>query len=119
VTHGLDQKVGRFWMTGFSSVWPMACRDLGRGKANRLTEDDLRMLHCSSASIIPCSRTLAFHLSWGSTPHGFTSPNVVAIVTVHLIRLWFRLKGRMSADCSLPIANIIYRRKTLAEGVLP
>lgn len=92
---GLDQKVGLLWMTAiiFGLAYGGAVI-VEEAKAEHLTKEDLQMLHLSISINHSMVEDPLLFISLGLSAAWLYLPRiVVAIVTVHLIRLWFRLSG--------------------------
>ena len=93
---GLDQKVGLLWMTAiiFGLAYGGAVI-VEEAKAEHLTKEDLQMLHLSISINHSMVEDPLLFISLGLSAAWLYIPRiVVAVVTVHLIRLWFRLSGR-------------------------
>ena len=91
---GLDAKVGLLWMTAiiFGLAYGGAVI-VEEAKAEHLSKEDLEMLHLSigiNHSMVedpPLFISLGLNACWLYIPR-----IVVAVITVHLIRLWYRFR---------------------------
>jgi Fe2+ transport system protein B len=93
---GLDQKVGLLWMTAvvFGLAYGGAVI-VEEAKAEHLSKEDLKMLHLSISINHSMVEDPLLFISLGlSAPWLYIPRFVVAVATVHLIRLWFHLSGR-------------------------
>lgn len=93
---GLDQKVGLLWMTAI--VFGLAYGGaviVEEAKAEHLSREELKMLHLSISINHSMIEDPLLFISLGLSAAWLYLPRIVmAIITVHLIRLWFRLSGR-------------------------
>jgi hypothetical protein len=95
---GLDQKVGLLWMTAvvFGLAYGGAVI-VEEARANHLTKKELELLHLSISINHSMVEDPPLFMSMGLSAFWLYLPRLVmAIITVHLIRLWHRRSGRIS-----------------------
>jgi len=94
---GLDRKVGLLWMTAI--VFGLAYGGaviVEEAKANHISREELEMLHLSISINHSMVEDPLLFIALGLSALWLYLPRIVmAIVTVHLIRLWYRYKGRI------------------------
>jgi len=91
---GLDAKVGLLWMTAiiFGLAYGGAVI-VEEAKAEHLSRDDLEMLHLSIGINHSMVEDPPLFISIGLNAFWLYIPRiVVAVITVHLIRLWYRFR---------------------------
>jgi hypothetical protein len=91
---GLDDKVGLLWMTAiiFGLAYGGAVI-VEEAKAEHLTTEDLEMLHLSIGINHSMVEDPPLFISLGLNAFWLYIPRiVVAVITVHLIRLWYRFR---------------------------
>jgi spore maturation protein SpmB len=97
---GLDRKLGFLWMTAI--VFGLAYGGaviVEETKDGSLPREDLEMLHLSIGINHSMVEDPALFMSLGLSAFWLYIPRLMmAIVTVRLMRLWFRIKRRASAD---------------------
>ena len=94
---GLDQKVGLLWMTGvvFGLAYGGAVI-VEEVKANHLTQKELELLHLSIGINHSMIEDPLLFMSMGLSAFWLYIPRIImAIVTVHLIRVWQGFIGRV------------------------
>jgi predicted Kef-type K+ transport protein len=95
---GLDKKLGFLWMTAI--VFGLAYGGaviVEETKDGSLPKEDLEMLHLSIGINHSMVEDPALFMSLGLSAFWLYIPRLImAIVTVRLMRLWFRLKKRRS-----------------------
>ena len=93
---GLDQKVGLLWMTAI--VFGLAYGGaviVEEAKADHLSHRDLKMLHLSISVNHSMVEDPLLFVALGLSAAWLYIPRIIiAIVTVHLIRLWYSFSGR-------------------------
>jgi hypothetical protein len=96
---GLDRKLGFLWMTAI--VFGLAYGGaviVEETKDGSLPREDLEMLHLSIGINHSMVEDPALFMSLGLSAFWLYIPRLImAIVTVRLLRLWFRFKGRISS----------------------
>ena len=93
---GLDAKVGLLWMTAiiFGLAYGGAVI-VEEAKAEHLSKEDLEMLHLSIGINHSMVEDPPLFISIGLNAFWLYIPRiVVAVITVHLIRLWYRFRRR-------------------------
>lgn len=92
---GLDAKVGFLWMTAiiFGLAYGGAVI-VEEAKADHLSKEDLEMLHLSIGINHSMVEDPPLFISLGLNAFWLYIPRiVVAVITVHLIRLWYRFRS--------------------------
>ncbi|MDD5168186.1 MAG: hypothetical protein PHN75_05170 [Syntrophales bacterium] len=95
---GLDQKVGLLWMTAvvFGLAYGGAVI-VEEARANHLTKEELEMLHLSISINHSMVEDPLLFVALGLNAVWLYLPRIViAIATVHLIRLWYGYSGRIA-----------------------
>ncbi len=102
---GLDAKVGLLWMTAiiFGLAYGGAVI-VEEAKAEHLSKEDLEMLHLSIGINHSMVEDPPLFISVGLNAFWLYIPRiVVAVITVHLIRLWYRFRSYRSKSIKKPL----------------